>query len=167
MEDSYVVLHCPSFTVLTLDIGEWFQENLGSDFKSDAATVVDHASSLLTGVYILSYINRVRSIRTKLLFQCFMLCLIRVVLIRIDNLTTTGNVLLGNLRNVTSELIIKVSTLRDDVSNLTDICTALGTDECDFLSSVDLAVSINYTNVRPHQIQLSRKSFLYEMCGYR
>ena len=65
MEDSYVVLHCPSFTVLTLDIGEWFQENLGSDFKSDAATVVDHASSLLTGVYILSYINRVRSIRTK------------------------------------------------------------------------------------------------------
>ena len=73
-----------------------------------------------------------------------------IVLKEVDSLTTSGNTLLEDLRNVTSELVDKVSTLKNDIENLTVICATLGTDECDFLSSLDLSVTVNYTNVSLH-----------------
>lgn len=70
-------------------------------------------------------------------------------LMEIDDLTVSGNVLIGDLKNVTSVLISRMSTLSEDFATLNGICTTstLPPSSCTFLSSIDFNVKVNYSNV--------------------
>ena len=63
-------------------------------------------------------------------------------------MTVSGNVLIEDLKNVTSVLVSHVSTLSEDIAVFNNVCTAtLSALTCAFLSSTDFAVKVNYTDV--------------------
>ena len=58
-----------------------------------------------------------------------------------------GNVLIGGLKTVTADLTSQVATLNESLVTLGGLCTAAVGSSCDFISSVDFGVSVNYTDV--------------------
>lgn len=79
-----------------------------------------------------------------------------LVLLAIDNLTTGGNVLIRDLRTLTSDLVLRISTLNENLTALNDLCHCSLTNSsfCITNSSVcnfptDFAVMVNYTDVSP------------------
>jgi prominin 1 len=99
-------------------IGEWFEESIGSDFQSDALSVINHASSFLT------------------------------VLKAIRGQVAGGNVLIRDLRNVTEGLASQVSTLSTDLGSLGAACNTAGlSSECGFLSSTHYTVAFNFSEI--------------------
>ena len=66
----------------------------------------------------------------------------------IDDLVSGGNALIGDLRNTTESLVSEVSSLKTDMEALQSACTDHGLgSECEFLSSTDFAVTVNFTEV--------------------
>lgn len=61
-----------------------------------------------------------------------------------------GNVLIENLKSVVSELVSQVSTLDQDLHNLTSLCLNMGVN-CTF-SSLIIEVNVNYTEVSSFSI---------------
>ena len=58
-----------------------------------------------------------------------------------------GNALIGGLKTVTADLTSQVVTLNESVVSLGGLCTAAVGSSCDFISSVDFGVTVNYTDV--------------------
>lgn len=90
----------------------------------------------------------------------FVAYIFHLVLMEIDNLTISGNILIRDLRTKTSNLTLQISNLNDSLTNLSTICNVSGL--CDFLSSTEFAVNVNYTDV---SLQIYYLSVWY-ICAY-
>lgn len=71
------------------------------------------------------------------------------VLMEIDNISTSGNILIRDLKTLTSNLTFQISTLNESLSNLSTICNFSG--PCNFLLSTEFTVNVDYTNVNQQQ----------------
>lgn len=121
------------------EIGQWFEGEIKDEVQFDA--VISNASFFLESMLTCMHMKPVQYLWHTYFF---------LVLMAIDNLSISGNILIRDLRTKTSNLTLQISTLNESLTNLRTICN--NSSLCDFLSSTEFGVKVNYTDV---SLQLS------------